>query len=327
MTRIAVAGAGSIGCFVGGCLMAAGHDVALLGRDRVLDPLRGGLRLSDFAGLDLTVTPGLAGSDPAILSGADIVLVCVKSGATADMAQPIAAHAPADAVVVSLQNGVRNADVLRAALPGRDVRAGMVPFNVVPRGPAHLHRATSGDIAIAAGPGALGARLSVPALPVTECDDIDAALWGKLFMNLTNAVNALSGLPVRAMLMDRDWRRLLADQMDEALSVLRVAGLTLHSPAPVPLRFVPAILRLPTPLYARVAARMLTIDPSARTSMAHDLDMGRRTEIDHLQGEVLRLARAQGRDLPVTRAITRAIARAEAGEALPPQSPRDIRAG
>ena len=73
--------------------------------------------------------------------------------------------------------------------------------------------------------------------------------------------------------------------------------------------------------------RMLTIDPSARTSMAHDLDAGRRTEIDHLQGEVLRLARAQGRDLPVMAAITRAIARAEAGEASLPLSPGDIRAG
>ena len=327
MTRIAVAGAGSIGCFVGGCLLAAGHDVAFLGRDRVLGPLRGGLRLTDFAGLDFTVTPLVAGSDPWLLSGADIVLVCVKSGATAEMAHLIAAHAPQDAVVVSLQNGVRNAEVLREGLPGRDVRAGMVPFNVVPRGPAHLHRATSGDIVIASGPGALGKRLSVPALPVTERDDIDAVLWGKLFMNLTNAVNALSGLPIRAMLMDRDWRRLMADQMAEALSVFRAAGLSLHSPAPVPLRFVPAILRLPTPLYVRVAARMLTIDPSARTSMAHDLDAGRRTEIDHLQGEVLRLARAQGRDLPVMAAITRAVQRAEAGEVPLPLSPRDIRAG
>ena len=129
------------------------------------------------------------------------------------------------------------------------------------------------------------------------------------------------------MLMDRDWRCLMADQMAEALSVFRAAGLSLHSPAPVPLRVVPAILRLPTPLYVRLAARMLTIDPSARTSMAHDLDAGRRTEIDHLQGEVLRLARAQGRDLPVMAAITRAIARAEAGEASLPLSPGDIRAG
>ncbi len=327
MTRIAVAGAGSIGCFVGGCLLAAGHDVVFLGRDRVLGPLRDGLRLTDFAGLDLTVTPRVTGSDPALLSGADIVLVCVKSGATAEMAQVIAAHAPNHAVVVSLQNGVRNADVLRAGLPGRDVRAGMVPFNVVPRGPAHLHRATSGDILIASGPGALATRLSVPALPVAEHADIDAVQWGKLFLNLANAVNALSGLPIRAMLMERDWRRLLADQMDEALSVFRAAGLSLHSPAPVPLRLVPAILRLPTPLYVRVAARMLMIDPEARASMAQDLDAGRRTEIEHLQGEVLRLARAQGRDLPVTVAITQAVQRAEAGKVLLPLSPRDIRGG
>ncbi|MFC3118265.1 2-dehydropantoate 2-reductase N-terminal domain-containing protein [Jhaorihella thermophila] len=69
------------------------------------------------------------------------------------MARLIADHAPPVAVVVSLQNGVENADLLRAALPGRDVRAGMVPFNVVPAGPGRWHRASSGDIVIGAGQG------------------------------------------------------------------------------------------------------------------------------------------------------------------------------
>ena len=326
MTRTVVAGAGSIGCFVGGCLLAGGRDVAFLGRDRVLAPLRDGLRLTDFAGLDVLVHPERLGEDPRLLEAADIVLVCVKSGATAEMGRLIADHAPATAIIVSLQNGTRNAGVLRDALPGRDVRAGMVPFNVVPRAPGHYHRASSGDIVIAAGPGDLAARLSVPALPVTTCADMDAVQWGKLFLNLTNAVNALSGLPLRDMLIDRAWRCLMADQMDEALAVFRAAGLRLAADAPIPLRFVPLILRLPTPVFTRVASRMLVIDPQARTSMAHDLAEGRRTEIDQLQGEVLALARTQGRDTPVMSAIARAVARAETqGPAVRPMRPDDIR--
>ncbi len=314
--HIVIAGAGAIGCFVGGLLAAGGHQVTFLGRASMLDPIRAaGLRLTDFKGLDLTATPDALSEDPACLAQADLILVTVKSGATAGMAQLIASHAPPDAPVISLQNGLENAATLRAALPGRDIRAGMVPFNVVPKGPGHWHRATSGEIVIEAGSSGLARALSVPHLPCTESDRIAAVQWGKLLLNLTNAVNALSGLPLLQMLRDRDWRRLMADQMAEALATLKAAGIPVRSTAPVPMHWVPAILRLPTPLYTRVAAQTITIDPEARTSMAYDLDAGRKTEIDQLQGQIVELARAHGVKTPVTAAITRAICAAEAGGA------------
>ena len=136
-TRIAVAGAGSIGCYAGGCLALAGRSVTLLARPRIVDavatngladrrsrrqraqtwPVRRSRRLTDPA---------------AAFAGAGLVLVTVKSGDTADMAELIARHAPPDATVVSLQNGTGNA-ARSAAIAGRSQRvvAGMVPFNVV----------------------------------------------------------------------------------------------------------------------------------------------------------------------------------------------------
>lgn len=295
--RIVVAGAGAVGCFVGGLLAAAGRDVTLLGRARVLEDIRRrGLTLSDLAGLTRLVPPerlSLSG-DPACLAGADLVLVTVKSGATKDIAALIAAHAPADAAVVSLQNGIDNVEILRAALPGRDVRAGMVPFNVVPEGPGAWHRASSGDIVIGPGPGGLAGRLSAPGLPVTEDAAITAIQCGKLLLNLNNAINALSGLTLREQLMSRAWRRLMADQMAEALGVLKAAGIAVKSTTPLPAWMGPHILRLPTPLFARIAAQMLTIDPAARTSMAYDLMAGRPTEIDSLQGAIEELAANRG---------------------------------
>lgn len=327
--RIVIAGAGAVGCLIGGLLAAGGHAVTLLGRPRMLDPVRAaGLRLTDFAGLEVNVAPAALElrETPACMETAALVLVTVKGGATAAVAADIAAHAPPQAPVISLQNGLGNADILRAALPGRDVRAGMVPFNVVPAGPGHWHRATSGDIVIGAGPGDLAATLSVPGLTVTEDAEITAIQWGKLLLNLNNALNALSGRALRDQLMSRDWRRLMADQMAEALGVLRAAGIAVKSTAPLPAWTIPHILRLPTPLFSRIAAQMLTIDPSARTSMAYDVRAGRATEIDQLQGVIMDLAAKRGVSAPFcTKVAERVRHVTETGTTDPRLSPDDLR--
>lgn len=327
MTRIVIAGAGSIGLFVGGLLQHAGHSVAFLGRARLLDRLRDqDLRLTDFTGLDLHVTPETLTEDPSILAEGDLILVTVKSSATDQMARLIATHAPAAAPVLSLQNGIDNAPKLQTVLPDRDVRAAMVPFNVVPGPDGHYHRATSGEIVIARGPGDWGQRLSSQALPFTETDRIIDLQWGKLLLNLTNALNALSGLTLLDMLRDRNWRRLMADQMSEAVSVLNAAQIPVASSTPIPLRWAPTILRLPTPIYTRLAARMLTIDRQARTSMAYDLRAGRLTEIDQLQGAILALAAQHHIKTPIVAAVCRAIKSIEGqGPVTPQMTPDQIR--
>lgn len=329
MAHIVIAGAGAIGCFVGGLLAAGGHAVTLLGRPRILDPIRAtGLRLTDFAGLEVHVEPKALelSETPDCMEGAALVLVTVKGGATADMAAQIATHAPPEAPVISLQNGLGNADILRAALPGRDVRAGMVPFNVVPAGPGHWHRATSGDIVIGAGPGDLAATLTVPGLTVTEDAEITAIQWGKLLLNLNNALNALSGLALRDQLMSRNWRRLMADQMAEALGVLRAAGIAVKSTTPLPAWMAPHILRLPTPLFSRIAAQMLTIDPTARTSMAYDVRAGRATEIDQLQGLIVELAEKRGISAAICTKIAEEVRRLTAtGTTDPHMRPKELR--
>lgn len=315
--KLVIAGAGSIGCYCGALLADAGHQVTLLGRARVLDPIREqGLTVSDFSGLTTTVpADGLVlTEDPACLAGADVIIVTVKTGATAEMAKLISDHAPKSAPVLSWQNGMENTRTLRSVLPDRDVRAGMVPFNVVPTDAATYHRATSGDIVIQNGPGALADQLNSPSLPVTESNDIEAVQWGKLVINLNNALNALSGLTLREQLMHRNWRRLMADQMTEALGVLKTAGHPVASTTPLPVWMTPHILRLPTPLFSRIAARMLTIDPNARLSMAYDLMAGRPTEIDSLQGEIIRIGADVNVPTPICARVSELIKK-------PPQQP------
>jgi 2-dehydropantoate 2-reductase len=128
-------------------------------------------------------------------------------------------------------------------------------------------------------------------------------LWGKLLLNLNNPVNALSGRPLRAPLLDRSHRRVLAALQDEALRWLDAAGIAPARLTPLPARRVPALLRLPTPLFRLVAARTLRIDERARSSMADDLRRGRATEVDLLCGEVVRLATSLGGAAPLNARI------------------------
>lgn len=322
--KITVAGAGSIGCYVGGVLAAAGHDVRFLARARVVASISktGALKLTDYNGLDVAVPSPDFSENPEILASADVVLVTVKSSATAEMAELIATHAKSDALVVSLQNGVGNVSVLRDTLPNNDVRAAMVPFNVVPVGEAAYHRATSGEIEVQAGP--LPA-LDTPDIAWRSVDNIEAVQWGKLLINLGNALNALSDLPLLEMLNQRAWRKLMADQMAEALGILKANRIVPAKTTAAPPKALPFILRLPTPIFRRVAAKMLTIDPKARSSMWDDLTQRRQTEVDALQGVIIDLAAQSGQSAPMATRIRALIHAAEAaGNGPPGLIPTDI---
>src|SRR4030088_3306156 len=190
---VGVAGAGSIGGFVGGMCVAAGRRVALLARPRVIQEIEGnGLRLTSFEGLDRQVAAKqlTLSADPPVFGDAGVVLGTVKSADTAEIADLIARHAPADAVIVSLQNGIGNVSVLRARLPGRRVLGGMVPFNVIALGEGRFHRATSGDIVIEQDDAAIADQLSVPGLRMRATPNIAGVQWGKLLVNLNNALHA-----------------------------------------------------------------------------------------------------------------------------------------
>lgn len=317
--KIVVAGAGSIGCFVGGLLALGGAEVVLLARPRIAAKIgTHGLYLTSFEGWEERLAPGLlaVATDPAFaLRDAALILVTVKSGDTAAMAATVAAHAPAGAEIVSLQNGLGNADLLRAALPGRKVHAGMVSFNVLQQDGGRFHRGTSGPLVIdAAAP-----LLVAPHLDIVAHHDMRAVLAGKLVYNLNNALNALSGLTLREQLADRRWRLLLAAAQEEALAVFRAEGIPPWSLGKVPVTRFPFLLRLPDFLFRLVSRGGVAIDASARSSMWEDLERRRPTEIGELQGAVITRAAALGIPAPVNRRIADAVRAAEAAAAGSPR--------
>jgi 2-dehydropantoate 2-reductase len=315
--KIAVFGAGSIGTYVGGALLACGADVVLIGRARMRERIaREGLTLTDLHGRKLVLSGGQIpfAEEPAALADADLILVTVKSSDTATAAPAIHAHAKPSALILSLQNGIGNADVLKSVMQGRVVLGGMVPFNVVQLPDGRLHRGTEGELMVESSP-ALAPFLDAfgaAHLPLIERDDFVAVQWGKLLLNLNNPVNALSGIPLKAELSQRAYRRSLALLIDEALMILRIAGIHPAKVARVGPRLLPVLLGLPDAAFKRVAAAMLRIDPEARSSMWEDLQAGRRTEVDYLNGAVVKLAESLGRAAPANRRMIELIRNAEA---------------
>ena len=301
---VVVMGAGSVGCFIGGRLLAAGADVHFVGRPRMLRALREhGLTVTDLEGGRTQAAAGtlnLHENLPTPAGQAPLVLLCVKSGGTAQAAAQLAAGMPAGTTVLSLQNGVANAEVGAETAPSLTWLAGMVPYNIAELGPGHVHRGTAGALAAQDHPAlrswlpffqAAGLRLKLHA-------DLRPVQWGKLLLNLNNPVNALSGLPLRAELLDRDCRRVFAALQLEALAALKAAGIAPAQMTALPPERLPLVLKLPNWLFTRVAARMLRIDEKARSSMADDLALGRPTEVDAICGAVVRLAQAHGTQAP-----------------------------
>jgi 2-dehydropantoate 2-reductase len=314
---ICVYGAGSIGCYVGGRLAATGSSVTFIGRPRLAAEVRDhGLHLTDWQGADLRVAPGAVRfeTQPATARDADLVLVAVKSAGTEAAGRELAPLLKPGAVVVSFQNGLHNAEVLRAQLPGRTVLTGMVEFNVVNRGNGAFHHGSEGGLAVQehAALEPFLAAFAAAGLPLRRHEDMRGVLWSKLLLNLNNAINALAGVPLKEELAQRAFRWCIALAQRELLGLLDAAGIT-PTRLKLPPKLIPALLDVPDAVFRVLAGRMLAIDPLARSSMWEDLQAGRATEIDWLNGEVVRLAQTLGRGAPVNGRLVALVLEAEKG--------------
>ncbi len=315
--RIAILGAGSVGCFIGGCWQAAGLPVTFIGRPNIAKDVKAnGLTVSDYSGWQTHLDQVDYQVDPRALAQADIIALTVKSAATAAAAKEIGVNARKGTLVISFQNGVGNVDVLQQELGDWvQIVRGLVPYNVAYVGDGRFHKGVAGHLyaeenaqtralsqAIGEGPASL--RLST---------DMLGLAWGKLLINLNNAVNALSGRTLLEQLSERDYRLVVAASQREGLRLLRRAGIRPGKLGPVPPSLLPFVIGSPDWLFNNVFLKAWKIDERARSSMADDLAAGRKTEVDYINGELVRLAERLGTEAPVNRAIVSLIRWAETG--------------
>lgn len=306
--QIVILGAGSIGCYVGGRLAAAGANICFIGRPRMQAIVQdNGLQLSHFNQSQVRVSAKQFEftTDADRLAAADIVILTVKSQDTAAAAKQLKNKLKARATVISLQNGVCNVARLQELLNNVKIVGGMVPFNVVNQGQGRFHCGTEGNLCMQSAdlPNKLLRYFDKAGLAVTQYKDIEAVQWGKLLMNLNNALNALSDMPLQQQLSDRHYRRVLALCIAEALHCMDKAKIKPVRVGKVMPRMLPFALRLPDNIFQLLAKGMLKMDPEARSSMWEDLQAQRQPEIDYLNGAIVLLGKQTGIATPINQKI------------------------
>ncbi len=285
--KFAVMGAGAVGCYYGGMLARAGHPVVLIARPLHVEAIaRSGLRLQTQTfdeQVQLTAT-----TDASAVAGADVVLLCVKSSATQAAGCLMQPFLRADALVMCLQNGVDNAERLRAVLPAQAVAAAVVYVATEMTGPGHVKHNGRGELVIEPPPAtiALAQALAAAGVPTEVSSNVRGALWAKLILNCAyNAVSAITQLPYGKTSPGVGVQDVMRDVVAECLAVAEADG-----------------VNLPGDVHAAVQKIARTM-PAQLSSTAQDLALRKPTEIDYLNGFVNQRGQALGIATPANRVL------------------------
>ncbi len=329
-TKIAVFGAGSIGCYLGGLLQSQGANVVFIGRERLKNAVKkNGLTLTHFQkkSIYLNAKKVSVETSPSVLKNCDLILLCTKSQDTSVAAQDILSHAQSGAHIISCQNGIGNVAVLTEALgtPFK-ISGAIVPFNVTPTGPATFHCGTGGALHFEnALPEDVRSAFQSAGQDTQYGGNFQGDQWAKLLINLNNALNTLSGGTLREGLLQKDYRWAFAKLLQEGLNIAKAKDIEMgryngRSPA-----IVIKILRLPNYLYRPLIDYFVRIDAKARSSMLDDLEIGRESEIEFLQGEIVRQGKIMGLEAYANTKVLEAVNLAFAKGVSPKLSGTEIR--
>ncbi len=294
--KIVVMGAGAVGCYFGGMLARAGHEVTLVGRAPHVEAIRrDGLRLETRSGIERIALAATTEADG--VAGADLVLVAVKSAASEEAAAAMAPHLSPGAVVWSLQNGVDNAERLSRVL-ARPVSAAVVYVATEMAGPGHVLHRGRGELVVGedTGNADLAALFTDAGVPTTLSGDVEGALWAKFLLNCAyNALSALTRMPYGPLVEQPGVTAVIADVAAECVAVAAAAGVT-----------------IPGDVDAALAG-IVTSMPEQYSSTAQDLARGKPSEIDYLNGHVVRLGERLGVPTPANRVLHVLVKIAETG--------------
>lgn len=297
--KIAVMGAGAVGTYFGGRFARAGHDVTLIARDNHAQAIaqRGGLLLdsSEFSG----VIPLKAVSDPSGVRDADVILFCVKSSDTQDAGAAMRPYLAPHASVICLQNGVDNAERLSPVINREAVPAAVYVATEM-AGPGHVKHNGRGELII--GPSAMSETIAQEftraGVPTVVSEGVSAAQWEKLVLNCAyNALSAVAQLSYRRLFEIEGTREVIRNIVAECMAVAKALGIA-----------------LPADMYERTLALADSI-PEQLSSTAQDLARNKPTEIDFLNGYVVRKGGEHGVPTPTNLALQVMVKLRELGQA------------
>lgn len=294
-------GAGAVGCYYGGMLARAGHNVTLIGRPQHVQAVQTqGLRMETQT-FDEAVRLQ-ASTEAGAVAGADLVLFAVKSTDTEAAGAQIQPHLTPGALVLCLQNGVDNAERLRSVLPDHLVAAAVVYVATEMAGPGHLRHHGRGELVIepSARSEAAARALIGAGVPTEISENVRGALWAKLILNCAyNALSALGRSVYGELVQQVGVAGVMRDVVAECRAVASADGVSLTGDVEQAVQ--------------RIAETM----PGQYSSTAQDLMRGKPSEIDYLNGYVVRRGEALGVPTPANRVLWTAVKLVEARAANP----------
>jgi len=296
--RIAVLGAGAVGCYFGGMLARAGAPVTLIGRPPHVGALsRNGLF---FDGLHFQQQiPVSASTQVSAVRDAEIVLFCVKTLDTEEAAKSLVPHLAPSAAVISLQNGVDNVERIRSAAK-IDAFAAVVYVAAAMTAPGRVKHSGRGDLILGDLPGrseeegdrqrqleSIATLFERAGVPCRVSENVEGELWTKMIINCAyNAVSALGRARYYRTTGNPWTRAVMVMVMEEAIAVARAAG-----------------VRLPDVNMVETVLKISETMANATSSTAQDLARARRTEIDSLNGYLVRRGAELGVATPVNQTL------------------------
>jgi 2-dehydropantoate 2-reductase len=279
-------GAGAVGCYYGGMLARAGHEVTLIGRPNHVDAInRDGLRMQTLT-FDEHVRVA-ASTQPSAVEGASLVLFCVKSTDTESAAAELKPYLEEDALVLVLQNGVDNADRVRTVI-SQEVAAAVVYVAAGMEGSGHVRHHGRGDLVIEPSSQSEAlARVLIDSQISTEISpNVRGALWAKLILNCAyNALSAITQLPYGRLAANASVEACMRDIVGECLAVAKAEDIAIPGDVDASVRMI--------------AEKM----PTQFSSTAQDVARSKPTEIDHLNGLIVRLGEKHGIATPANRVL------------------------
>jgi 2-dehydropantoate 2-reductase len=290
--RVAVVGAGAVGGYFGGIMARSGASVVMIGRQAFVDAVTAKGLFLDTAQFQGTVRVE-ASTELSAVRGAEIVLFCVKTTDTSHTARELVPLLAPNAVVVSLQNGVDNAQQIRAA-SGIDAIASVVYVAAESLEPGFIKHHGRGDLVI--GPETertrtLAAQFVRSGVPCRVSNNLEGELWVKFIANCAlNPVSAIGQAKYGRIANSPDAVKLLEMVGDEVLAVACAAGITM-----------PGVEDRAAAL--AVSMKIATQMTEQFSSTGQDLNRGKRTEIDALNGYIARRGAELGVPTPVNHTL------------------------
>lgn len=314
--RYAVIGLGAVGSIISGLLAKSGENVVLIGKKNQVEEIsKKGIKINGINS-SILVENVQVSADLSRVSDSDVIIVCVKSHDTQNLAEELKKFIKKSTIIISLQNGVRNSQILKDTTENRAF-SGIVLFNALYTKPGEVTLSLKGGLILETD--SLYKEAVKGFIEVLEKfgieskleTSIEGYLWSKLIVNLQNAVTALTGQTIKESILNKDSRAIIIATMKEGLSVLQKSGIPYKTLPDIDPKVTIRRLKILNSVLLKIGSRILKLNETARASMWQSLYRGRPTEIDYINGEIVNLAKKHNLEAPINKKLVELVKEAE----------------